>query len=130
MNCMYLYSGIHLEILSGAKKLYENIWWEHQVMHTKGGRKGGAAMCMFSLTSDLGSDCLMQLVNFLPQSHLIQLFLSLLRLAHAVLLQLSSLKTYPSLATLLAALKANMTAGLPGQPKVLASIQPPLSGEK
>ena len=129
MNCMYLYSGIHLEILSGAKNCMK-IFGGNIKSCTPSGEEEGAAVCMFSLASDLGSDCLMQLVNFLPQSHLIQLFLSLLRLAHAVLLQLSSLKTYPSLATLLAALKANMTAGLPGQPKVLASIQPPLSGEK
>ena len=30
-----------------GKKLYENIWWEHQVMHTKGGRKGGLLCVCF-----------------------------------------------------------------------------------
>lgn len=40
---------------------------------------------------------------------------------------ISSIQSYPGLPTLLAALKSNMAMGLPGQAKIMASIQPPLS---
>lgn len=53
--------------------------------------------------------------------------MSLLKCLHGVLFQLTAIQTYPSLPTLLAALKSNMSAGLPGQTKIIASIQPPLS---
>lgn len=45
----------------------------------------------------------------------------------SALSHLTSIQSYPSLPTLLAVLKSNMAMGLPGQTKIMASIQPPLS---
>ena len=66
------------------------------------------------------------LTEFLLYNFL-QLVLSQLKCIHSVLSSLTTLQSYPSLPTLLAALKSNMAMGLPGQTKMLASIQPPLS---
>ena len=57
-----------------------------------------------------------------------QLLLSQLKCLHVVLSLLTAIQSYPSLPSLLAALKSNMATGLPGQTKVISSsIQPLLS---
>ena len=56
-----------------------------------------------------------------------QLVLSQLKCLHSALSPLATIQSYPSLPTLLAVLKSNAVTGLPGQTKVVATIQPPLS---
>ena len=56
-----------------------------------------------------------------------QFVLSQLKCLHSALSPLAMIQSYPSLPTLLAVLKSNAVTGLPGQTKVVATIQPPLS---